>query len=391
MRVLQVGNLYTNTGGPALSMYLTIKGLERCGVEVEAYCPQPFAGEKPIGLDVKVSQSTNKRLHLGGYDYIPGAMRDMKSMGDFDIVHAQGGWADIYDKAARYARKTGKPYIMTPRGGLYPQALKSSSWKKKLAMNLFIDKDYKKAACTQCTCIEEYEYYRKLGYKNPVAIIPNSFDTKGVVDVAVPLKEKTVFGYLGRLHPRKRVERLIYAFAESRELFGQCELKIIGSDVASYEQFLKDEVKRLGLTNVSFTGFLSGEEKDKAIRSLSCLVLPSDYENFGNVVVEALARGVPAIITKGAPWGVLEEYDCGRWINNDQETIATTMSTFAMYSAEKQRNMGLNGQRLVEENFSVDVVGKQMKELYDWILGDAEKPSFVYLQSDWGGNFKTEI
>lgn len=385
MKILQVGNLYTNTGGPALSMYLTMKGLARCGVEVEAYCPQPFEGQKPVGTDVKVLMASHARLPLGGYEYIPGAMRDLRNLGKYDIVHAQGGWSDIYDKAARYARKAGIPYLMTPRGGLYPQALKSSSWKKKLAMRLFIDKDYKEAACVQCTCVEEYEHYRRLGYTNPVAIIPNSFDTRGVVEVEVPLKAKTVFGYLGRLHPRKRVERLIYAFAKNRELFDQCELKVIGSDVESYEQFLKDEVKRLGLTNVSFTGFLSGEEKDRAIRSLSCLVLPSDYENFGNVVVEALARGVPAIITKGAPWDILVEYGCGYWISNDQETVSKTMKAFARLCAEEQRQMGLNGQRLVEEKYSVEVVGQQMKELYEWILGKAEKPLFVYLQEVWGG------
>lgn len=379
MRVLQVGNIYSNTGGPALSMYLTMKGLERCGIKVEAYCPQPFLGQRALANDVNVTLATNARIPLGGYEYIPGAMRDLRDMGQFDIVHAQGGWSDIYDKAARFARKNRIPYVMTPRGGLYPQALKSSSWKKKLAMRLFIDKDYKEAACVQCTCVEEYEHYRRLGYTNPVAVIPNSFDTRGVVEVDVPLKPKTVFGYLGRLHPRKRVERLIYAFADNRELFDKCELKIIGADVESYEQFLKDEVKRLGLSNVSFTGFLSDKEKDKAIRSLSCLVLPSDYENFGNVVVEALARGVPAIVTKGAPWDVLEEYGCGSWISNDQKTVSETMEFFAAKSPEEQRRMGVCGQRLVAEKYSVEVIGKQLRELYVWILDKTAKPSFVYL------------
>lgn len=381
MRVLQVGNLYSDTGGPALSMYLTMKGLERCGVNVEAYCPQPFLGQKPIANDVNVRIATKDRIPLGGYEYIPKAMHDLHEMGEFDIIHVQGGWTDIYDKAARYARKKGIPYIMTPRGGLYPQALSSSSWKKTLAMRLFFDKDYKEAACVQCTCEEEYEHYRRLGYMNPVAIIPNSFDTKLVKEVEIPLKNKTIFGYLGRLHPRKRVERLIYSFADYRELFNSCELRIIGSDVIEYEQFLKNEVKRLRLTNVFFTGFLSGEEKDKAIRSLSCLVLPSDYENFGNVVVEALARGVPTIVTKGAPWGILEEYKCGMWINNDQSTITESMMSFAMKSHNEQRIMGYNGQRLVEDKYSVEIVGKQMKDLYEWIIGESKKPSFVLLHN----------
>ena len=393
MKVLQVGNLYSNTGGPALSMYLTMKGLAENGVEVEAYCPQPFEGEEPLGTDVKVTLSSKPRVHLGGYDYIPSAGKDLATLGRFDVIHVQGGWADIYDKAARFAHKNHIPFIMTPRGGLYPQALKSSSWKKKLAMKCFINRDYEQAACVQCTCMEEYEYFRKLGFKAPVAILPNSFETRGVVEKEVPIKKRTVFGYLGRLHPRKRVERLIYAMAEDKAAFADCELKIIGSDVESYEQFLKDEVKRLGLSNVRFTGFLTGEGKDEAIRSLSCLVLPSDYENFGNVVIESLARGVPAIVTKGAPWSVMEDYDCGYWISNDQQTVTKAMKRFAMLSPEEQRTKGLNGQRLVEEKFAVKVVGKLMKELYDWIIGKAEKPSFVYLDSKLGGvihNFEVD-
>lgn len=379
MKILQVGNLYSNTGGPALSMYLTMKGLEQNGVEVEAYCPQPFEGEKFLASDVIITMATKPRIPLGGYDYITSAMKDLKSLGSFDIIHVQGGWADIYDKAARYARKEGIPYIMTPRGGLYPQALKGSSWKKKLAMCLFFKKDYREAACVQCTCVEEYEHFRNLDFTTPVAVIPNSFETKGVTSIEVPLKEKTIFGYLGRLHPRKRVERLINAFAENRELFEKCELKIIGADVESYEQFLKAEVKRLELKNVTFTGFLTGDKKDKAIRSLSCLALPSDFENFGNVVIEALARGVPVITSKGAPWQVVEDYACGYWIDNDQKSISQAMADFARKSADDQRTMGVNGQRLVEEKFSVNVVGRQMKELYDWILGNCPKPEFVII------------
>ena len=66
---------------------------------------------------------------------------------------------------------------------------------------------------------------------------------------------------MGRVHPRKRIERLIYAFDTHRHELKNCELIIIGTDDKIYEQFLKDEVKRLKLNNVIFTGFLTGAKK----------------------------------------------------------------------------------------------------------------------------------
>ena len=156
------------------------------------------------------------------------------------------------------------------------------------------------------------------------------------------------------------------------------ELLIIGSGDKSYEKFLYDEAKRLKLSNVRFTGFLVGEEKDKAITELSVLVVPSDFENFGNIVSEALVRGVPVIASKGTPWKELESYNCGWWINNDQDTITQTILKAYNVGKDIRFNMGMNGKSLMCNNYSVDVLGAKMKSLYEWVLGQASKPDFVY-------------
>ena len=186
-------------------------------------------------------------------------------------------------------------------------------------------------------------------------------------------------GYLGRVHPRKRIERLIYAFDALRDELRNAELLIIGADDKQYEEFLHEEVKRLHLTNVRFTGFLTGKEKDDAISSLSYLAVPSDFENFGNIVTEALVRGVPVIASKGMPWQELEEYHCGWWVNNDQGTINNTLLRAISISEEERLQMGINGRRLIQEKYSVQMLGRKMKQLYEWILnGGGVKPEFVY-------------
>ncbi|MDR2407193.1 MAG: glycosyltransferase, partial [Bacteroidales bacterium] len=185
-------------------------------------------------------------------------------------------------------------------------------------------------------------------------------------------------GYLGRVHPRKNIERVIYAWHQLQNTVNNGELIIIGDGDKQYMDFLKQESKRLQLNNVMFTGFLSGNEKEKALNSLSFLVVPSDFENFGNIVTEALVKGVPVIASKGAPWQELNIHRCGWWIDNDVDTIAKTLKEAIFLSEEECRQMGMRGRELIKENYSIEIVAQKMMRLYQWILGQTEKPDFVY-------------
>lgn len=377
MKALHSGSLNVNAGGPALSMSLTLKGLEKAGVKTVALCEQIPSDGKLITSDLNI-RFTNQSKY-GTFAYVNNIKDCLEKAGGVDIYHIHGTWMYHGLAISRYANKTGKPYVVSPRGMLYPQALAHHALLKKTMMALYQGKIFSGAACIQATCKEEMEHYRTLGFKNPVAVLPNPIDISGITDREIPHKPMFRIGYLGRLHPRKRVERLIYAFSEKKKQLDDCRLVIIGGGDEKYQKFLEDEVKRLGLTNVEFTGFLTGKEKDNAILDLSLLVVPSDFENFGNIVTEALVRGVPVIASKGMPWQELEEYHCGWWINNDQESINRALLDAIALSPEERINMGMNGKRLMCENYSVEVLGEKMKRLYEWILNGGEKPEFVYL------------
>jgi glycosyltransferase involved in cell wall biosynthesis len=219
------------------------------------------------------------------------------------------------------------------------------------------------------------EHLRNLGVKSPIAVISNPID---ITDIEKPVEFKTKLrvGYLGRVHPRKNIELLIYAWNQLQN--GDGELIIIGDGDKRYLDFLKQETIRLQLNNVVFTGFLSGNEKEKALNSLSFLVVPSDFENFGNIVTEALIKGIPVIASKGAPWQELNTHRCGWWINNDIDTIANTLKEAIALSEEEYRQMGIRGRQLMKENYSIEIVTQKIMLLYQWILGTGEKPEFVY-------------
>lgn len=376
MKILHSGSLNIKTGGPALSTSLIIKALIDMKVSAKMVMHPLDANGKLIREDIPIVYTRKTLEHRSGFCLL--LERTLKSIEPVDLYHIQGIWQYLGHGIAKYARKNKKPYLITLRGMLYPQAIQNSII-KKISLLFYQRKDLEKAFCIQVTCEEEMIHYRNMGFKNPVAILPNPIDTERIIEREIKPKNKIRIGYLGRIHPRKKIERLIYAFDVLRDKLQTCELLIIGTDDIAYEAFLKEEVKRLNLANVHFKGFLSGAEKDEIITSLSYLILPSDFENFGNVVTEALVRGVPVIASKGTPWKDLEKYNCGWWIENDQESINHTIEEAVNLSFDENLKMGLNGKKLIQDKFSIEILGEKMKSLYEWILGNGDRPDFVFL------------
>lgn len=376
MRVIHSGHLNVNSGGPALSCWLTVKGLRERGVVADVIMP-PLESDDKI-IDEDANPLFYAKPQFGTLAYVPDMGSFLKTIGDADLYHIQGVWMLHALSVSKYAREKRIPYIVTLRGMLYPQALRHNAFIKRVSMALYEGEILRNAACIQCTCVEEMKHYRALGFVNPVAVLPNPIDVR---NIKVGKKKDKVFriGYLGRLHSRKRVERLIYAMYDLRsQLPSDSELLIIGGGDAEYERFLKDEVKRLGLSNVRFAGFLVGPKKEEAIESLSILAVPSDYENFGNIVTEALSKGVPVMTSKGTPWQILNDKNCGWWIDNSQESINKKLLLISRMSSQELHSMGAIGRKLMEDEYSVESLSDKMMQLYQWILSGGKKPSFVY-------------
>ena len=375
MRVLHSGTLDANAGGPAMSTYYTLYGLRSLGVEAEIFMYPLSQGGVLRGQEVPVHYTSAPWEKK--FAYSPVYKKDMRALGMFDLYHAQGIWQYPTYALVDVAREKHRPYLITPHGMLYPQDIAKSSQTAKLwSLKLRLLRDLNRAACVHVTCREELEHCRQLGVTAPIAIIPNPVEVRERTERTVDGMFR--LGYLGRLSPRKNVEGLIYAFATLQEEAAAAELLIIGGGDVSYERFLKDEVRRLALGNVRFTSFLSGAEKDRALASLSVLAMPSEFENFGMVIAEALVRGIPCIATTGSPWEELQTYGCGWWVPYSQQDITAAVSAALHTSAAQLKQMGERGRRLVEERYSVEAVARQMKTLYEWVMGAGEKPEFVY-------------
>lgn len=384
MKVLYTGTLDVNFGGPAFSTYNTMRGLNDIGIETHVLMYALGKEGKLIGNDVPIHFASKPLEHI--FAYSPFYKKAIKKCGDFDIYQAQGIWLYHSFALVDVAKSLGKPYILTPRGMLYPQDIAKSKPKiKKMFLRWRLLKDLNQAACVHVTCEDEMNHCRNLGVTTPIAIVPNPVEIKDYPNA----KKDDVFrlGYLGRISRRKNVEGLIYAWSELGDKVKEnAELLIIGGGDEEYLDFLKKEVSRLNLENIRFTGFISGKEKEDALASLSVLAMPSEFENFGNVIVEGLVRGIPCIATTGAPWKDLVDYKCGWWVKYSQMAITEAIKFALETSSDDLHDMGIRGKQLMKDKYSIEAVAKQMKEMYEWILHKRTKPSFIYtLSPEMGG------
>lgn len=248
-------------------------------------------------------------------------------------------------------------------------------------LKLWFSKDILQASCLHATCEDEMLHLRNFGYRGPICIIGNPVRMPRETESIIALRENEVYpttiGFLGRLHPRKNVENIL----RGMEKAGNQLIKavIIGSGDADYEAFLRAEAERLGVADrVEFAGFVSGREKYEMLGRLSALFVPSDMENFGMIVPEALLVGTPVMASLGTPWKDLNDYGCGWWTDNSPESIARVIDDIVAKSPAELLEMGKRGRELVIERYHPDKVAEKMMQLYSWLLGKGDKPDFVY-------------
>lgn len=356
MKVLHITNSIDRTiGGPARSVPQTCVELARLDVRIE------LVTQKSSDM-VKLPGSSHLTVHFCSIWelFLYGSRLSTK---DIDLIHLQHIWNPYIQVMAFWAHKKRIPYIITPRGMLEPWIMAHNPWKKKIALFLYQKKAIQRAAYIHATAEMEATNIKFLGFNNPISIIPNGIDLS---DIKVKKENygtrKMVF--LSRIHPKKGIELLLEAWRNSNT--NGWILEIAGNGDESYIVNLNESAQ--DLQNVYFVGAKYGEAKWNFLRSADVMVLPSYSENFGIVVAEALAVGVPVITTKGTPWEDLERYDCGWWINLSVPNLENTLVKALQTTTEILEVMGNHGRKLVAEKYEIKAVANKINELYKKIL-----------------------
>jgi glycosyltransferase involved in cell wall biosynthesis len=297
-----------------------------------------------------------------------------------DYIHSHGLWEIPTIYAGWVAKKHNIPLIVSPRGGLSKVAMKMGSvWIKRVFWMVFQKKMLSSAACFCVTSDDEYRDIRRMGFTQPVAVIPNGVDFKKRDFFLEKACKKLLF--LGRVHPIKGIENLLHTWALVQGKFPNWELEIIGPGDKKYIKKILSIASALQVKRVTFSGALYGEDKWNAYRDASLYILPSFSENFAMTVAESLSVGTPVIATKGTPWSGLIKKNAGFWIGDDIKSIEECLLVSLNMSSKELFEMGLNGSNWMRQEFSWDGVSRQTIEAYEYILDSRlKKPSFVKLQ-----------
>ena len=296
------------------------------------------------------------------------------------VLHSSGLWRMPNIYPGWTAARTGCPLIVSPHGMLGSGALQFSALQKKIFAALFQNRSLAAVTCFHATSSKEVEDIRSYGLKAPVALIENGIEVPRLIDTASSKsaedRHRTLL-YLGRLHPKKGLDRLIAAWARLEGGNPAWRLRIVGPSERGHGDDMRRQVQNLGLERVSFHDGLFGEEKAKAYRDADLFVLPTLDENFGMVVTEALANGTPVVCTKGAPWKGLITNGCGWWVDHGVEPLVATIGGAMKMPRAELKRMGLRGRDWMIRDFSWTRIAGEMEQLYRWCNTRGEPPPFV--------------
>ena len=368
-----ISSLSLKSGGPSRSVPMMAKGLSEAGIDVT------LLTNYSDDMNVHALDGTSVDIVALKDGFSPSRIEAMIRDKQIDLIQIQSLWSLEYHQMAKICRKLGIPYIITPRGMLEPWSLRQSALKKKLALLLYQKNDLNHSACIYTTSDMEAYNVHNLGIKAQCSVIPNGIETDGYPCRKDKEMVKKQILFLSRIHEKKGIELLIDAWEDLVNDFPEWTVKIVGNGEEAYIIKLKSTIQQKNLEkNMEILAPVFGQAKVELYQNSSLFVLPSYSENFGMVIAEAMSCGVPVITTEFTPWSFLDEEKAGWSIRLNPESLEMALREALSIPSETLYEMGQNASRLVRERYNYRSVSKRVIKLYEWILNNTEKPSFVY-------------
>jgi glycosyltransferase involved in cell wall biosynthesis len=272
--------------------------------------------------------------------------------------------------------------MLSPHGSIYPEAIGIKSKNKKIFYYNIIAKYYiKRASAIHFTTQDEKENaINFLKLRNKTIVVPIGFDLsctkelppKGSFkDRYTVLKDKKYLLFLGRINIKKGLDILVESFGEITKEYSDLYLVIVGANEGSqgYEEEIKRRLRDAGLSGRTiFTGMLTGRDKLEAFVDADVFVLPSYSENFGMAVVEAMACGIPVVISdKVGIHREVERNRAGIIVKTNPDSLSRGIRSL-LDNEKLKREVCTNGRKMVEEYYDIDKVADMVIKAYREII-----------------------
>lgn len=370
-------------GGPILSVSQLCEGLVQLGHYVEVFT-------STAGLENTPNIYPNQPTYRNGvtvtyFEQVPGMgihcpgmeQAVQRKAQNFDLIHITGVWQRTSHAACQIAKRLGIPYVVSPRGALSPYSW-SQKTPKKMMYYLWRERfNVMNATAVHYTAKQELEECRWLGLPGQPIIVPNGLDT----DFWQPdpegakhwrqshglSQDEFVLLNVGRLHHKKGLDLLPVALAPLQDK--PWKLVFIGDDNDGTKQQLQRQFHRAQLLErVLFLDACKPEQLPTVYSAANLFVLPSRHENFGNVVVEALACGCPVLISDQV--GLHREVSAAAtgWVLPRYPSIWTDALKRLLTSPDKVQIAVARTRPWVESEFTIHQTAFRMSKYYNEIV-----------------------
>ncbi len=375
LRVLVITRWLCNGTGGGVQTYLDAsdKAVDPDVISFRYACLMPgevpkFVRHKPVMGIAGVSKWRNA---LRMYKEIERVVDEI----DVIMIHGFTDWHFLV--GALVAKRHRKPYISRIAGQL-SQAYLRQTLVRRVKAWLFIKligrRLLRESSSVIATTFMEKRIVESIGSRAKILVVPSGVyvPPENYVPGSDELENHGLrLLFMGRIDPIKALPVLFKAVATMRQSGKNWNLDIMGDGSLEYMESLKKLALDLNIGQLlKWHGYLSGEEKKGILNRATVLLLPSYSENFGFSAAEAMAAGIPVIVSDGvALCDIIQEYGCG-FVFPVGDSCALADSIMRYSDRALRVEHGRNAYRCARKEFSLEVMGsgleKACKDAVGW-------------------------
>ena len=291
-----------------------------------------------------------------------------------DLVHVHSLYFFHSLVAGHYCRQNAIPYLVRPHGTLDPFIYRRHRWRKRLVELLFEHRNIRRAAALHFTTAEEQALAAPYTFDTPGLVVPLGIGADEFAVMPEPgsfrcrhpeIGDQRIILFFGRVNFKKGLDILARAFGAVARRRQDVHLVIAGPDNEGWGARVRTWLSEEGvLGRTTFTGMLLGPDKLAVLRDASMFVLPSYTENFGLAVIEAMAAGLPIVISdKVNIWREVESAGAGLVVPCEAGKFTEAILDL-LDKPEMAWQMGQKGQALVRDEFHWPDIAVRLQEAY---------------------------
>ncbi|MFN6460339.1 MAG: glycosyltransferase [Nostoc sp. DedVER02] len=374
-------------GGPSQAVVETVKALRNLGIDTEIVTTNDNGNDLfdvPLGKLIEYKQVPVR--FFSRFSPKVNFIREFafssqlttwlwQNAAKYDLLHVHAIFSYASTVAMAIARLQGIPYIIRPLGQLCEWSLQQSARKKQIYLNLIERANLNHSQALHLTSEQEQQEVSRLALSPPSFVLPHGLSIPSAIPNARSLLrehlkvsvDEPIILFLSRLHPKKGLDYLIPALGKLTNY--RFTFVVAGSGSKEYEAEIESLLISNGIRDrTHLTGFVAGETKNLFIQGSDLFVLTSYSENFGVAVLEALAVGVPVLVTPGvALAAVVQQNQLGYVPELDVLAIAKAVEQYLTHTLETE-DMGDRARQLVLDNYTWNRIAENLMEIYTKLI-----------------------